>query len=139
MIRLRGHHLLCSLTFAGRGYSQQFEQCFKQVIERLKENETILVVSGPDDICESIEGCSESHCRETRISRRDKLALEDLSSHLGIPVSVGSKFAPTLLFDDAYRYSFRQGTTRRACFDCQWSEICDQVAEAEYSSSLLLR
>lgn len=139
MIRLRGHHLLCSLTYAGRGYSRDFERGFKQVIERLKENETILIVSSPDDICASIENCSDSHCREARIERRDELALEDLSAHLGKTIEIGGKISPSELFDAQYRASFQNRSVRRACSDCEWSNMCDQIADADYASSLLLR
>lgn len=139
MIRLRGHHLLCSLTYAGRGYSKDFERGFNQVIERLKMNETILIVAGPDDVCKPIMDCDQSHCREARILRRDELALEDLASHLNEPISIGSKIKPDQFFGAKFRSAFRQRTIRRACFDCQWAEICDQIADADYASTLLLR
>lgn len=139
MISLRGHHLLCSLTFSGRGYSKEFERGFKNIIERIKQNETIIVVSGPDEICEPIERCKDSHCREARITRRDELALEDVSSLLGKTIEIGSQITPSKLFNGKYRASFQLGSTRRACFDCQWSGTCDQIADADYSSSLLLR
>ena len=139
MIKLRAHHLLCSLTFAGRGYSKEFERDFAQVIDRIKRNETILVVSGPDEICASIEECSDSHCREARISNRDELALEDISSHIGKPLKVGSQISPSQLFGDKYQSSFQQRSIRRACFDCQWANMCDQIADANFSSSLLMR
>ena len=139
MISLRAHHLLCSLTYAGRGYSKEFERGFNQVVERLNKNETILVVSGPDEICASIEGCSDSHCREMRNSRRDELALEDISSHIGDTIKVGSEISPSRLFNEKFRSSFQKRSIRRACLDCQWSKIRDQIADSDYSSSLLMR
>lgn len=139
MIRLRGHHLLCSLTFTGRGYSDDFERDFKQVIARLKNNETIEIVSGPDDICASIQRCTDSHCHEAGVSNRDKKALEDVASHLGKPLKVGSIISPDQLFDEEYRSAFKQKHLRRACNDCQWSGMCDQIAEANFATSLLLR
>lgn len=51
MINMRGHHLLCVLTFEGAGYSQRFTRNLAAIVERLSAGEEILIVAGPDDIC----------------------------------------------------------------------------------------
>ncbi len=44
-VRLRTHHLLCLLTYVGRGYSPAFVENMDQVAARLSEGrEGILVV-----------------------------------------------------------------------------------------------
>ncbi len=50
-VRLRGHHLLCMLTFVGKGYSPAFVENYDRIAGRLSEGEDILLVDGPDDIC----------------------------------------------------------------------------------------
>ncbi len=83
MIEIRGHHLLCALTFAGRGYSRQFERDFKAIVKRMRANEMMQIVDRPDEICCSVKDCDSSHCFEPRIDQRDKLALADISALTG--------------------------------------------------------
>lgn len=51
MIRLRGHHLLCVLTFEGAGYNAQFARNLTAIVDRINDGEEILIVDGPDVIC----------------------------------------------------------------------------------------
>ncbi|MEW7009158.1 MULTISPECIES: DUF1284 domain-containing protein [unclassified Lentilitoribacter] len=139
MIKLRGHHLLCSLTFAGRGYSRDFERDFKKVIQRIKQNEPIEIVSGPDEICASVKDCVGSHCFEDRIINRDSLALRDISALLGVKLEVGSKLIPNDLFHNQYRKAYQLQSVRSACFDCQWSEVCDAVVADGFNKTHLKR
>jgi len=64
IVRLRAHHLLCILTFAGKGYSPAFVANMAGVVARIGAGEPIEVVAGPDDICAPLEGAA------TRIAMR---------------------------------------------------------------------
>ena len=86
MIRLRPHHLLCMLTYAGRGYTPRFTSGMDDLIHRLGQGEEILLIEGPDDIClpwidEAAEGADirEPHCHEARITGRDQRAAKTSS------------------------------------------------------------
>ncbi|WP_292282104.1 DUF1284 domain-containing protein, partial [Mesorhizobium sp.] len=61
-VRLRAHHLLCLLTYVGKGYSPAFTANYDVVVKRLAGGEDILIVSGPDDICAPLLSESEPHC-----------------------------------------------------------------------------
>ncbi len=138
MIEMRGHHLLCSLTFAGRGYSRAFERDFDKIIQRILRNELIRIVAGPDEICASVQACAGSHCHEKRITVRDELALQAISSMLDIELHIGSILWPADLFNDNYRRAFSRGEVRKACHDCQWSALCDGIADNDFLTTRLI-
>ncbi len=50
-VRLRAHHLLCMLTYVGKGYSPAFVENYEVIAARLSAGEEIELVAGPDDIC----------------------------------------------------------------------------------------
>lgn len=50
-LALRAHHLLCMLTYAGRGYSPDFVRNFDHITARLAAGAPITLVHGPDAIC----------------------------------------------------------------------------------------
>ncbi|AVX02616.1 hypothetical protein MXMO3_00068 [Maritalea myrionectae] len=137
MIRIRGHHLLCALTFAGRGYSRQFERDFQAIAKRMRANEMMQIIDRPDEICQSVKDCDGSHCFEPRIDQRDALALADISELLGRELKVGDTLAPADIFTDDTRKAFRDNHIRRGCFDCQWRGFCDQIAADEFANTLL--
>ncbi|WP_027835622.1 DUF1284 domain-containing protein [Maritalea myrionectae] len=137
MIRIRGHHLLCALTFAGRGYSRQFERDFHAIIKRMRANEMMQIIDRPDEICQSVKDCDGSHCFEPRIDQRDALALADISELLGRELKVGDTLVPADIFTDDTRKAFRDNHIRRGCFDCQWRVFCDQIAADGFANTLL--
>lgn len=138
MIEIRGHHLLCALTFAGRGYSRQFERDFTAIIKRMRANEMLHLVAQPDEICHSVKDCEGSHCFEPRIDKRDALALADISALLGRELKSGDQIRPSELFTATMRDAFRQNQIRRGCFDCQWRDFCDQIAADGFRDTALL-
>ena len=71
IVRLRPHHLLCILTFAGEGYSPSFVANFAAIAARIGAGETIELVAGPDDICAPLEGTDDTHCHGASVTGRD--------------------------------------------------------------------
>lgn len=138
MIKIRGHHLLCALTFAGRGYSREFERDFKAITQRMRANEMMLIVDQPDQICQSVKDCDGSHCFEPRIDRRDQLALSDISTLIGRELKVGDQIAPHDVFTNKMRSAFHRNQIRRGCFDCKWRSFCDQIAADGFQDTLLV-
>lgn len=137
MINLRGHHLLCSATFAGQGYSRQFEQDFHAILKRMQAGEAVRIVNGPDDLCRSVKDLAGSHCHEARITERDALALQDISRLLGRQLTSGDVLDSRQLYTDALKTGFRNHTLRSACFNCQWSSLCDSIAQEDFEGSVL--
>lgn len=127
-IRLRGHHLLCMLTYVGKGYSPAFVENYDAIAGRLSEGEDILLVDGPDDVCAPLLCEGDCHCFEQSVVRRDRHAIEAVSALLGGSFETGKPFhldAPRLA---AMRRAFASGTIRKACENCEWSDLCARIA-----------
>jgi hypothetical protein len=51
MLVLRVHHLLCIQGYEGKGYSLQFTENMDKVVNELRDNMCIKIVTRTDDIC----------------------------------------------------------------------------------------
>jgi hypothetical protein len=97
----------------------------------------MVIVGGPDAICASVKDCAGSHCHEERIAARDRAALAEISALTGRRLTVGSRLMPHDVFTALHRTAFRDGTIRSACAECQWKELCDQIADHGFRKTLL--
>ena len=79
-IRLRAHHLLCLLTWAGKGYSPAFTAGFTAIAGRIAAGEAVVLVEGPDDVCVPMLADPGCHCRGGSVARRDAQAARDLAA-----------------------------------------------------------
>ncbi|WFU48356.1 DUF1284 domain-containing protein [Sinorhizobium terangae] len=136
-VRLRGHHLLCLLTFVGEGYTPSFTRNYQVVARRLSAGEPIEIVEGPDDICAPMLGLAEAHCRNENIRGRDSRALAAVADLLGFPLGPGS----VLILDDRrlqdLRGAFALGSVRGACDECEWSALCTRVARDGFAGAVV--
>lgn len=83
-VRLRPHHLLCMLTYVGKGYTSGFVENYDRVATRLNAGEEdIELVDGPDDICEGLLCESHAHCFNEGVVQRDEMARLSVSALLG--------------------------------------------------------
>lgn len=136
MIDLRGHHLLCMLTYIGNGYSPAFVENFDAIAMRLNNRETIHLVDGPDDICAPLlcggaRSSEECHCHNESVIVRDRLAIEAISDLLGLELRPDTEFALETGQLNLLRKAFADGSTRKACHDCEWFELCTTIAVDE--------
>jgi uncharacterized protein len=137
-IRLRPHHLLCMLTFTGKGYTPAFVANFEQVTSRIAAgNEAIQIVDGPDDICQPLLAESTCHCHNSSVVLRDRLAAEAISDLLHQPIRTGTNLLPHQNLLPALREAFVTGTIRQACTGCQWKPTCDAIAEDSFTKTRL--
>jgi len=127
-VRLRGHHLLCMLTFVGEGYTPAFTANYRRIAERLSAGEEIEIVSGPDDICGPLLPEGLPHCLSRSAVARDETAAEEIGRLLRMPIGEGTKMVADEKLLRRLRSNFRAGTIRRACDKCEWSELCGHVA-----------
>jgi hypothetical protein len=134
-VRLRAHHLLCMLTFAGEGYSPEFVANLAAIVARVGAGEPVELVDGPDDVCAPLDG-TDAHCHEPSVRRRDREALRQLTA-AEPPLSR----ARPLVFDRTaiaeLRAHFAAGTIRAACNGCAWSALCTGIASAGYAATRL--
>ncbi len=131
-IRLRAHHLLCLLTYMGKGYSPAFVENYDRIAKRLSDGEDIVMVEGPDDICAPISAAQDAHCHRDSVGDRDQKAAEDVGHLLGIPISTGVPVPNSPALFQRMRAGFASGQTRSACSGCEWSSLCTTVAAAGY-------
>lgn len=131
-VNLRAHHLLCLLTYIGKGYSPEFIANYDAIVVRLNAGEDARLVTGPDDVCAPLLGELDPHCRRDSVNLRDDRAAEDLATLLGRPIRPGA----SVTFDSELlarmRLAFSEGVTRRACARCEWSGLCTDVAAGGY-------
>lgn len=135
-VRLRAHHLLCMLTFVGRGYTPAFTAHLAEVIKRLDSGEEITLVEGPDEICQGWLDDPAAHCRLDRVFERDRLARAAMPALLD-DLEVGGR--PRLGPDDIARMreAFASGASRAACLGCEWAAFCTAIADIGFAEARL--
>jgi hypothetical protein len=135
-VRLRAHHLLCILTFAGEGYSPAFVANLAAIVARIGAGEPVELIDGPDDICAPLADTDDAHCQEPSVRRRDREALRGLAA--ADPPLAGAR---PLVMDHvaiaALREQFAAGTIRGACAGCSWFGLCTEIASAGYAVATL--
>ena len=131
-IRLRPHHLLCLLTYAGKGYSPAFTANYDGIAGRISQGEDLVIVEGPDDICAPLLGDPEPHCWRDSVTERDRLAARDLQELLAGPIQAGAKMTLGPDIVQRMRAAFATGHARAACLGCQWSDLCSAIAAEGY-------
>jgi uncharacterized protein len=131
-VRLRPHHLLCMLTYVGKGYSRAFVENYDEIAIRLDAGEAIAITSAPDDICRPVLGEADCHCRNESVARRDEAAARAIGALLRVDVVDGATIALTPADVSALRQAFAAGDLREACAGCQWFDLCGTVAAGGY-------
>ncbi len=132
-VRLRAHHLLCMLTYVGKGYSPAFVENYEAIAARLSAGEEIELVAGPDDICGPLTADPGAHCHGASVIERDRAAADAVSRLIGSPLPPGARITPTSALLTRLRKTFATGEIRTACLGCEWSELCDNVADGGYT------
>ncbi|MDM9626697.1 DUF1284 domain-containing protein [Rhizobium sp. S152] len=136
-VHLRAHHLLCMLTFVGEGYTPAFTENYIRIARRLSSGEEIEVVDGPDDICAPLLSGAAAHCHNESVVARDEAAAEAVGRLLGVKVGKGTRIRPDAALLKRLRRNFALGTIRKACSECEWSELCGHVAERGFADVLV--
>lgn len=136
-VKLRAHHLLCMLTYVGKGYSPAFTDNYDKVVARLVAGEDILIQEGPDDICQPLLTASEPHCLRDSVIERDTKAMHDVGHLLGRSLRVGDVINLDARTVGKFRGAFAKGQTRRACIGCEWFDLCSVVSKADYQDARL--
>jgi hypothetical protein len=132
-VRLRGHHLLCLLTFVGKGYTPAFTANYRRIVARLNAGEAVELVGGPDDICAPMLSEADHHCLNASVMERDAQALADAAALLGLPLVTGARLVLDAGLLATLREVFAKGTTRQACTGCQWHALCTDIAGSGYA------
>lgn len=147
-LRIRPHHFLCMLTYAGNGYTEEFVNNFTKIIQHLRDFSTeIEIVQGPDSICHPLTKCVDHpdyHCDLEKVDLIDHQALKDLNTllteipslkNIPSPLQFGSRFVMPPMMIDILRKAFQKGTIRTACQGCDWYDFCSQEANGGFKNS----
>lgn len=136
-VRLRPHHLLCVLTYVGRGYSPAFTANMTAVAERLGAGETVEIVAGPDDICAPLLADPDPHCHRASVVERDRAAAHDLSDLLGLDARTGAHWVLNHEVIGRLRAAFASHQIRSACTGCEWVDLCGSIAASGFDGVVL--
>lgn len=131
-VRLRAHHLLCVLTYVGKGYNARFVANYDAIAARLSRGEPVEVVDGPDDICAPLRHAPDTHCTNASVAVRDAAARQSLRRVLCYPPYSASRWVLDAERLATLRAAFRHHEIRTACIGCEWHDLCTRVAEAGY-------
>lgn len=121
MIRFRGHHLVCLHFFAGEGYSREFVDNLRHLLQRAGRGEKITVTEGADDVCRACPHLVENHCShkpdsEQEVRRLDDSALRFLAVENGDSVKWQDLRSKVLSAPAHWLLLF--------CKDCDWEKLC---------------
>lgn len=122
------------LTYIGKGYSPAFTANYDRIAGRLSAGEDIVIVTGPDDICQPLLDAGDPHCLTDSVDQRDRFAAEDLTNLLARPIAVGQHFLLDAATLASQRAAFAQGQVRRACSGCEWAGLCTDIAGEHFAS-----
>lgn len=134
-VRLRPHHLLCLLTYVGKGYSPAFIANYDAVAARLATGEEIEIVAGPDDICAPLLADESAHCRRQSVIRRDVAAAAANQKILGFAITDGTRLTLSADRLEQLRLAFASGASRSACTGCEWEPLCSNIAAGGFQET----
>ena len=136
-VRLRAHHLLCVLTYVGKGYGADFVAGYDRVVARLSAGEEAELVEGPDEVCGPLTD-SDRHCLNPSAAARDARAAGAVGELLGRPVTPGARLRldrPTL---SLLRGAVAAGEMAEPCAGCPWLGLCREVAGSGFEGARLV-
>lgn len=131
-VSIRAHHLLCMLTYLGKGYTPEFVSNYSHIVKRLNAGEPIKLIEGPDDICQPMLAEPDCHCFNDSVRDRDTQATADIGRCLGRSIATSEDLILTCDDLAALRSGFAAGTLRSACSGCEWQELCTGIAQNKF-------
>ncbi|MFO1104891.1 MAG: DUF1284 domain-containing protein [Amaricoccus sp.] len=133
-VRLRGHHLLCLLSYVGKGYDPDFVANLDRIADRIAGGAPVVLVQGPDDICAPLAADPAAHCHRVQVAMRDRRAAADVGAVLRRPLRPGARLAFMARLA-AMRRAFATGRSRTACAGCPWHALCTSVARGGFAGA----
>jgi hypothetical protein len=119
------------LTYVGKGYSPAFVENYDRIAGRLSEGEDILLVDGPDNICAPLLCGGDCQCFGASVRMRVRLALEAVGDLIGQRLATQNRFGLDAERLAVMRAAFAEGTLRKACKRCEWSNLCTGIATTD--------
>jgi hypothetical protein len=120
-MKLRPHHLICTLGYEGKGYSEKFVAHMNEITERLRKKDglRVEVVQSTDDIC--------SHCPhmlDTDLCEKNEAVKEhDQKVYDALGLEEREYAYSDLL--DIIRQKVNPDVLCYLCGDCMWLPLTD--------------
>lgn len=117
--KIRPHHGMCIAFFKGKGYSTEFTDHMKNVIEQLSKDPPVCITVQTDEICRKCPNNVENVCvTAEKVEKYDKKVLNACG------ISDGTVMRYSEFRKAVYAGILEAGEREKICGDCQWSEIC---------------
>lgn len=116
------------LTYLGKGYTPDFVSNYSRLVDRLNAGEDVVLVQGPDDICQPMLSETQCHCHNESVRMRDDQASTEIGRILGLELRAGDRINLTCRTVERLRDAFSAGDIRSACGGCEWQELCSRIA-----------
>lgn len=124
IVKLRGHHLVCLHFFKGEGYSLEYVENLREVLEKAEAGAVIKVSSGADDVCRmcpNLKGelCAYTEGAEAGIREMDGAAL----------ALIGTGSREEIFWSDVWEKlpDIIPQWSRKYCVGCGWGRICKKL------------
>ncbi len=115
MFKLRPHHALCIQFFEGKGYSDEFADHMRRVIDKLGEDTEIKITCENDDICSKCPNLKQGTCvTQDKVSRYDRKVMELCGFYAG-QILTSKDF-----LEEAKREIIDKHRLSEVCGDCAW-------------------
>ncbi len=120
-MKLRPHHLLCLISYSGRGYSEEFIRAMNEAQKAYLGGETVELVDGMDLVCLDCPHCGRGGaCTKTAGAQPDDLDRR-AREMLGLTES-----GTTTIYEVIHALSSRApDELRGACRNCSWLNEAD--------------
>jgi len=124
MLKFRGHHLICLHFFQGEGYSKEYVENLRNIVDKAKGGEEIEVVGGADDVCRACPSLKEDKCThknsaDLEISNLDNIAIKFLNVAKGEKLTWSSIKNKVNLVPKEWLTAF--------CKGCDWENVCKRT------------
>ncbi len=117
-VRLRGHHLLCLLSFSGEGYSPAFVQRFRELAAAYRSPQTVVsLLESPDDACAACPYLEAEGCRSPADGPEKNVAALDAAVLSRLGVAAGEHRAGDL---HARVADLSEADLHGLCRACSW-------------------
>ena len=118
-LKIRPHHGMCIAFFKGKGYSIEFTEHMKSMIEEFAKDPVVCITVQADEICTKCPNNVENICvTGEKAERYDKAVL----NYCGISDGTVMKYSE---FKKAVHERILELNKRdEICGDCQWNEFC---------------
>lgn len=105
--------------FQGKGYSGEFTAHMAKVIEAMKENPTVCLVSETDVVCKKCPNNLDDLCNTAEKAARYD---EQVLSFCGLKAGQELPFAE--FQQKVFNHILLCGKREDICGDCQWTDLC---------------